>query len=317
MKRVLISGGTGFIGSALARRLQNQCEVVVTTRDSARAAARYGPDAPEFIEVGVPLSDKDAEQLTAAAESVDVVFNLSGSPGAVHSNSDPLLSLAVGCADQLRFLHACTATGRRPHVVFASTRLVYGRVHQNPVAESHPLSPQSFYAAHKLCVENYHSVFALQGALTYTNCRIANPFGIDLGVNPSVEYSFLNQMIRKGVDLIPIRLFGDGGQLRDYIYIEDLVDALILCGVNQDARNRTFNIGSGIGVSIADTARHIAELTGTAIEFIPWPDGYKSVETGDFVTCIEALKTLGFSPRFALGEGLAACVEMTRRTPHA
>ena len=104
--------------------------------------------------------------LRESVRNAELVFNVSGSSGAVSSNQNPLASLRENCAWQLEFLNACSTVNRRLHVVFASTRLVYGKPHSLPVGETHPLSPESMYAAHKLCIEHYHQIYALQKAIT-------------------------------------------------------------------------------------------------------------------------------------------------------
>lgn len=288
----------------MAKRLAVNAEVVVLSRNSTEASARLNFPGIRVVE----MAGADPGRLSKLLDGVDVVFNLAGSAGAVRSNSNPADSLASICEFQMGFLEACASAKSRPHVVFASTRLVYGRPERLPVTENHPLNPQSFYAAHKLCVEHYHQIFAQRGTMSFTVCRISNPFGVDCGVRPSREYGFLNQMIRAGVEGRPLRIFGDGEQLRDYIFIEDLLDALMMCGTNPIARNETFNIGSGAGVSIQQAARVVAQCTGAQVERVPWPQGYIEVETGDFINGIGKVEDLlGFRPR----HGFLEAVEKT------
>jgi nucleoside-diphosphate-sugar epimerase len=309
MRKAVISGGTGFVGSALARRLAS-CghDVVVLTRDAARANSNE--PGVRVVEVGL---QPDPVRLAKILRGSQVVYNLAGTEGAVRSNRAPAASLQSSCAWQLAFLEACAASESKPHVVFASTRLVYGRPEGLPVDETHPVSPQSFYAAHKLAVEHYHQIYSQRNDVSYTVARISNPFGVDRSPRPSTEYSFLNQLIRAAVEGRPLTIFGDGRQLRDYIYIEDLVDALALCGTHPMARNDVFNVGSGNGVSICEAARAVADLTGARLEFVPWPDGYIDVETGDYVSGIaKAEKLLGFRPRWTIRDGLTEAVASAR-----
>lgn len=294
MQTVLISGGTGFIGSALARRLSGSARVIVLSRQPADG--QVSQDAFE----------------SAVAEA-GLVFNLAGTSGAVASNLDPAESLATSNAWQLRFLAACAKSPERPRVVFASSRLVYGKPESLPVGESHPVHPDSFYATHKLCIEHYHRIFAQHGGMSYTICRISNPYGLDLGAHPSQEYGFLNRMVRWAVEGSPLKIFGEGTQLRDYIFIDDLVDALLLCGREEAARNETFNIGSGVGTSIVEAAREVSAQSGAAIEHVPWPAGYIDVETGDFVNNIgKARARLGFVPRVSFAEGISRTITASR-----
>ena len=186
----------------------------------------------------------------------------------------------------MEFLNACSTVHHRLHVVFASTRLVYGKPRSLPVGESHPVSPDSMYAAHKLCIEHYHQIYALQGAITYTICRISNPYGRDER-GPGKNCSVLNQMIQTALSHKPLTIFGNGKQLRDYIHIHDLVRALLLCGEHQAAVNEVFNIGSGEDVSMVDAALQMGSIADAPVVFLPGQNLNKLVETGDFVNSIE------------------------------
>jgi nucleoside-diphosphate-sugar epimerase len=191
----------------------------------------YDADPSQIVEVL-------AEHIARSA----VVFNFAGVSGAVRSNADPLASLDGNCRIQALFLKACELARTCPHVVLASSRLVYGKPSCLPVPETAAVMPQSMYAAHKLCVENYHKIGADLGVLTYSICRISNPYGLH---EPSVrqDYGFISNLIQCGINGEPLRVFGDGNQIRDYIHISDLISVLRLCGSHADARNEVFNIG--------------------------------------------------------------------------
>jgi len=275
---------------------------VLTRKDSYGLAQRY--PKLQILETGFSMDSNSQAVLRASVRNADLVFNVSGSSGAVSSNQDPLASLQENCAWQLEFLDACSNAGNRLHVVLASTRLVYGRPLSLPVGEAHPLSPESMYAAHKLCTEHYHQIYALQGAITYTICRISNPYGRDERGSRK-NHGILNQMIHAALSHKPLTIFGDGKQKRDYIHINDLVRALLLCGEQQAAVNEIFNIGSGEGVSMVDAALQIGSIADAPIMFSPWPELYRRVETGDFVNNIDkAHRLLGFIPEFSFRQGI-------------
>jgi nucleoside-diphosphate-sugar epimerase len=232
------------------------------------------------------------------------VFDLAGSSGAAASNRDPIASLDANCRQHLEFFEACRAARTGPHVVFSSSRLVYAPAVTLPVNEAAPLAPQSAYAVHKLCIERYLSIYATAGVLTFTVARISNPFGPD---EPARDYGFVNALIARARAGLPLRLFGDGRQLRDYIYIPDLVDALTRCAGRPAAVNETFNIGSGFGISMATAARRICERAASVspLECLPWPAEYARVESGDYVADIsKAVAALGYVPRFGFDAGL-------------
>lgn len=305
MKRhVLVWGGAGFIGGALLEALikGGDSVTVLSRKDSYGLGQRY--PRLRILETGFSMDSNAKAVLRESVRNAELVFNVSGSSGAVSSNQNPSANLRENCAWQLEFLNECSTAGHRLHVVLASTRLVYGKPRSLPVGEAHPLSPESMYAAHKLCTEHYHQIYAMQGAITYTICRISNPYGRDER-RSGKNHCVLNQMIQTALSHKPLTIFGDGKQIRDYIHIRDLVEALLLCGEQQAAVNEVFNIGSGEGVSMLDAAMQIASIADAPVVFSPWPELYKLVETGDFVNSIEkARRLLGFVPKFTFDQGI-------------
>jgi UDP-glucose 4-epimerase len=256
----------------------------------------------------VELPDGDRSRaFDSALDGVDAVFNLAGASGAVSSNRNPIESLESNCRVQLEFLAACERAAAAPHVIFASTRLVYGPSGRQPVHEGWPVEPLSMYAAHKLCVEHYHQIASRRQALTHTICRISNPYGEDRSAS-SKGYGFVNAMIDRAASGQRITLFGDGRQLRDYIHVDDLTMMLRLCAEREQARNTVLNIGFGSSIALCDAADQIHRTFGGGpIAFCPWPDEYDAVEAGDFVmNTSRAQQLLGFSPRYDFATGLNA-----------
>jgi UDP-glucose 4-epimerase len=303
-RHILVWGGTGFIGGALLAALvkAGNTVTVLTRKDVCGLAESY--PTIRVLETGFSIDSIAREVFKKSVQNADVVFNVAGSSGAVVSNQDPVASLQDNCLWQLAFLDACSVASHSLHVVFASTRLVYGRRLSLPVAEDHPLCPESMYAVHKLCVEHYHQIYGAQGAITFTICRISNPYGWD-ECGMKKNHGVLNQMIQTALSHRPLTIFGDGKQMRDYIHIHDLVQALLLCGDCPSAVNEVFNIGSGEGVSMVDAAFHIGRIANAPVAFSTWPEVYKMVETGDFVNNIDKARTLlGFTPTFGFKQGI-------------
>ena len=299
----LVWGARGFIGRALVSHLHAAGWRV---RTLTRSLAPEWPWPDDVEPVELPAHDR-ARAFARALDGVAVVFNLAGSSGAVASNQHPVESLDSNCRVQLEFLAACERAAGPVHVVLASTRLVYGPSGSHAVDESWPVRPRSIYAAHKLCVEHYHQIAAERRRVSYTICRISNPYGED-PTAPSKGYGFVNAMIHRAAAGQAITLFGDGGQLRDYIHIEDLTTMLRLCAERKQARNTVLNIGFGGSIAIRDAANEIRRAFGGGpIEFCPWPDEYEAVEGGDFVMDISRARTaLGCSPRRDFTSGIRA-----------
>jgi UDP-glucose 4-epimerase len=296
-------GARGFIGQHLVPALLARgARVTVLARTAVDAAPP--PWAERVVWHALhPHGDARADFADAIADAA-VVYNLAGSPAAVVSNRQPLVSLDSSCRLQLEFLDACAASGLKPHVVFASSRLVYAGKGTAPVRETDTVAPLSMYAAHKLCTEHYHRIYALADAITYTIARISNPFGEDEQAEAK-SHGIVNALIARARRGLPMTLFGRGRQLRDYVYIRDLVDGLIRCAERPEARNQVFNIGCGRSVSMFEAAELIRNRVGGSIEFRPWPAAYQSVESGDFVADIsKAGALLGYVARWDLASGL-------------
>lgn len=295
-------GSRGFIGRHLVTHLlANDWNVRVLARPVWQPAAPWADDVDWAVIDGADRS----RSFERALDGVSAVFNLAGSSGAVASNNDPFESLESNCALQLHFLDACARSASTPHVVFASSRLVYAQAGTEPITERHPVEPASIYAAHKLCIESYHRVFAQRRALTFTVCRISNPYGWDEKA-PGKAHGFVNALIHRALAGQPLTLFGNGVQLRDYLYIGDLVRLLRLCAEREEARNEVLNIGVGASVSIADAARVIQRAFGGGpIEWRPWPAEYLAVESGDYVADVgKAREVLGCAAAHDFASGI-------------
>jgi nucleoside-diphosphate-sugar epimerase len=316
-RRVLVWGAYGFMGRHLVDRLLAEgVALSILTRERGRYAAASWDSLPAGEAVTrFEIGGRDAQSVfREAAASADLIFNFAGANGAVRSNQNPVQSADENSRVQVQFLQACAQAGHRPHIVFSSSRLVYGRPRALPVAEDHPLAPRSFYAANKLCCEDYHRAFAANGSITFTICRISNAFGRDPECRRK-DHGVINTFVEKALSGEPLKLFGDGSQLRDYIYIDDLLEALIRCGTHGSARNETFNVGRGEGIRLRDAVEEIQKAAGgPPIEFQPWPADFEKVESGDYVSEIAKLRSaVGFSPNYSFRSGLAEYVAQRRR----
>ncbi len=311
LPRALVWGGAGFIGSHLVSRLLTlPCQVTVLVRRGTSCPFAWRP-AVCWQELP---SHRDRAVYREAAASADVIFNLAGSSGAVASNEDIAGSLEANGRAQVEFLEACRETRCQPHVVLASSWLVYGRTGDGPTDERHPVNPRSAYAIHKYSAERYHAIFADRGALTFTVCRISNPYGWDHAAERK-RHGVLNTFITRAVRGLPLTIFGDGSQLRDYLHVSNLVDALVRCGFNSAARNQVFNIGRGVSVSLRDAARTLEELAGVQVSCQPWPDEYAHVESGDYVADVRLVRDrLGFTCAHDLRSGLLVSLKAAERS---
>ena len=307
---VLVWGALGFLGQHLVQQLlERGANVSVLCRPRMLYPAPSWAQQVAWYELN---GRNDEVTLRAAVASASIIYNLAGSSGAVASNLNPMESLQANCAAQLKFLSACEQAGNRPHVIFASSWLVYDIQESGAVSETHPVAPRSMYAAHKLCIESYLRIFQLRNKIDYTICRISNPYGCDPG-KPTKGYKILNSFVNSALAGSPICLFGDGRQLRDFVYIADLTEGFLLCG-RPLARNEVFNLSHGTSYSLEEAVRLIMEMAGqTTVKFEPWPAEYYAVEPGSYVADVEKARTLlGFQARTVLREGLEQTVRQFR-----
>jgi nucleoside-diphosphate-sugar epimerase len=304
-RRVLVIGGLGFIGTRLTRRLADAGAQVTVMN---RSLARHHEAASSLTDAGVDVVEgdlRDADKVRASVAGQDVVFNLAGQSGAVRSMEDPWTDLDVNCRGNLVLLEALRTENRSARLVFVSSRLAYGSGGAEPVDEDRTPDPLCVHAVHKLAAEQYLRLYRRVYGLNVAIARLTNPYGPG---QPAARtaYGVVNRMIHLALSGEALPIYGDGRQRRDYIYIDDAVDALLRMAETPVGDGRIYNVGSGHGTAIVDMARAVIEIAGGGrIGFIPWPAVAEQIETGDFVADIGRIqRELGWAPRVSLADGL-------------
>jgi len=314
-KRILITGGLGMIGSSLARLLV-PLGAKVTILDALLplyGGNRYNLQGIED-RVEVTVGDvRDPAAVEAAIAGRDVIFHLAAQVSYIDSLTDPLLDLDINCRGSLLLLEACKKLNRPARIVFTGSRMQYGRIAYNPVDEHHPAEPLMTYGIHKLAVEKYHLMYFQNYGLPTSCVRISNPYGPRQQMKHG-KYGIINWFVRLAMTGQPIRVFGDGAQVRDYIYVEDVARALLAVGAATDAAGEVFNVGSGRGVSFIAMVEEVLRAVGTGrVERVPWPKDYQNVETGDFVANVgKIFSRLGWRALVDLPEGIRRTVAYYR-----
>jgi UDP-glucose 4-epimerase len=307
-RRVLVVGGLGFIGGNVSRRLAGAGAAVTVITPSR---TRHADDAGELERAGIAVVEGDVRNtaaMSAAVAGQDVVVNLAGQSGAARSMHDPWTDLDVNCGGALSLLEALRAANRDVKVVFTGSRLEYGRVGSAPVGETRDVDPLCVHAIHKLTVERYLTLYRRLFGIRSVTARLTNPYGPGQP-RARTAYGVVNRMIHLALSGDAVPIYGDGRQRRDYIYIDDAVDALLALAAN-DAAEGVYNVGTGVGTPIVEMAQAIVAIAGGGrIERTAWPPLDEQIETGDFVADVSRIRRdVGWCPTVELADGLRRTV---------
>lgn len=306
-KRVLITGGLGFIGSNLAIKLV-ELGADVTLVDSL--IPTYGGNLwnvePIKDKVRINISDvRDPFAMKYLVSGQDFLFNLAGQTSHVDSMQDPATDLAINVQAQLHILEACRHHNPEVKIVFASTRQVYGRPQQIPVKEDHPLSPVDINGVHKLAAEQYHRLFNNIYGVRAVILRLTNTYGPRMRV-VDARQTFLGIWIRRLLEGEPILIYGDGKQLRDYNYVDDVVDALLIAAWNDNCCGEVLNLGSREVFSLTKTAEVFLKFHPDGqMKYVPFPEDRLVIDIGDYQgDCSRIQKVLGWSEKTSFEDGM-------------
>jgi len=306
-RRVLITGGLGFIGSTLAHRLVALGDRV-TLVDSL--IPEYGGNLRNIhgIEdsVHVNISDvRDSHSMRYLIQGQDVLFNLAGQTSHLDSMADPYTDLDINCTAQLSMLEACRNYNPDVKVIFASTRQVYGKPEYLPVDESHPIRPVDVNGINKVAGESYHLLYHSVYGIRTVVLRLTNTYGPRMRVKDARQ-TFLGIWVRLAIEGKPIKVFGDGLQVRDFNYVDDVVDALLLAADDDAADGQIFNLGASDPISLMETAELlVAANGGGSFELVPFPGDRKAIDIGDYYGDFGLMtSSLRWTPKTRLEDGL-------------
>ena len=305
--KVLITGGLGFIGSSLARRLV-ELEAQVTLVDSL--IPEYGGNFFNIHDiqdqVTVNITDvRDPYAMKYLIQGQNYLFNLAGQTSHLDSMKDPQTDLAINASAQLSILETCRHHNPEIKLIFASTRQLYGKPDYLPVDETHPIRPVDVNGINKLAGEWYHLLYNNVYQIRACALRLTNTYGPGMRVKDARQ-TFLGIWIRNLIEGKPILVYGDGTQLRDFNYVDDVVDALLLAAIQPEADGEVFNLGSREYINLKDLAQMLVDFYPTGkYEVVPFPTDLKAIDIGDYYSdYTKAEKHLGWSPKITLKEGL-------------
>ncbi len=311
-KRVLITGGCGFIGSNLARRLVHE-GAQVTLIDSLLPT--YGGNLVNIADirdlVWLNIADvRDTHAMTYLLDGQDYLFNLAGQTSHLDSMTDPTADLEINSKAQLAILEAVRIVNPRLRIVFASTRQIYGRPQYLPVDEVHPIEPVDVNGINKWAGESFHLLYSRVYGIPTTCLRLTNTYGPAMRVRDARQ-TFLGIWLKNLLAGAPIDVFGDGLQLRDFNYVDDVVEALLLAATVEAAVGAVMNLGSNETIGLADLAAMLVEIHGSGEwRLVPFPADRKAIDIGDYYSDFsKARSTLGWQPEVALRQGLRRSID--------
>ena len=311
----MITGGLGFIGSNLARALVDLGANVLLV-DSL--IPDYGGNLFNIDGVAdrVHVNVADIRQQTTMNYLVrdrDVIFSLAGQVSHIDSMRDPYTDLEINCRSQLTVLEACRNHNPNVKVVFAGTRQVYGKPDSLPVTENHLVRPTDVNGINKAAGEYYHLVYNNVFGVRATALRLTNIYGPRQLVRHNRQ-GFIAWFVRLVVEDKEIQIFGDGLQLRDFVFVDDAADAFLRAGATDAVNGQVFNVGGAQPISHLELVTLLIETAGTgSYRLVEWPPDKKVIDIGSFYADSTRFQTTtGWAPSMTLRDGLAQTIAYYR-----
>jgi UDP-glucose 4-epimerase len=315
-KSILITGGLGFIGSNLARRLVD-LGARVTLVDSM--IPDYGGNLFNIAgyedRLRVNIADvRDPYSMRALVRGQHILFNLAGQVSHIDSMHDPFTDLEINARSPLSILEACRHENPTVKVIYAGTRQQYGKPQYLPLDEDHLQNPTDINGVNKLAGEWYHMVYYNAYGLRTASLRLTNTYGPRQLLKHNRQ-GFIGWFVRLAVEGKTIQLYGDGKQLRDLCYVDDTVDAFLRVGVAEEANGQVYNLGGQAPISLYDLAHQIVQLAGKGrVELAPWPEDRKRIDIGDVYSSYKRIQgALSWEPTTPLEDGLARMIGYYRQ----
>ncbi len=307
---VLITGGLGFIGSTLAHRLV-EFGSKVTLVDSL--IPEYGGNISNIKgingKVVVNIADvRDEHSMRFLVKGRDIIFNLAGTLSHIDSMRDPYTDLQINCVSQLSILESCRKNNPEVKILFAGTRGQYGRASLLPVDEKHPMNPTDVNGINNIAGESYHILYNNVYGIRACSLRLTNTFGPRHQMRHHRQ-GIINWFVRLILEGREIKLFGDGQQIRDANFVDDVVDAFLLAGASEEVNGQVYNLG-GTPTSLLQVAQVLVELWGGTYSVVPFPPEMKPIEIGDYIADWSKISdALGWRPGVDIKEGLKRTLE--------
>ena len=314
-RRVLITGGLGFIGSNLAARLValGADVLLVDSLEPAYGGNLFNIDAIQH-DLRLNISDvRDTSSMHYLVQDREVIFNLAGQVSHIDSMRDPYTDLEINCRSQLSILEACRKHNPAVKVVFAGTRQIYGKPDHLPVTEDHLVRPIDVNGINKAAGEYYHLVYNNVFGIRSCSLRLTNVYGPRQLIKHNRQ-GFIAWFIRLAVEDREIQIYGDGSQLRDFVYVDDVVEAFLRAGESDRCNGEVFNVGGSGPVSLRELVELLIDVAGTGrVRYVDWPNDRKSIDIGGFYAdSTKFMRAVGWTRQVGLRNGLGRTVRFYR-----
>lgn len=314
-KKILVTGGLGFIGSNLTIKLVD-LGADVTIVDALIPS--YGGNLFNIKPVGdkiklVKGDIRDKKIIDRLVKGKDIIFNLAGTLSHIDSMSDPMTDLEINCRAQLSLLESVRKFNPSVKIIFAGTRNQYGKAWKLPVDENHPQEPTDINGINNIAAEKYHLLYTRVYGIATVSLRMTNTFGPRHQMKHPRQ-GVLNWFVRKILDGEKIILFGDGKQVRDVNYIDDVISALLSIGQSQKGWGEAYNVG-GAPTSLLDFVKKAIRIHGKgSYQLKPFPSERKKIEVGDYIASWKKIKkTYGWKPKAGLEEGIKKTIDYYKK----
>jgi UDP-glucose 4-epimerase len=313
-RKVLVTGGLGFIGSNLCRTLADLGAKVLAV-DSL--LPDYGGNFFNLSgyeeKVKINIADVRGHGMEYLVKGQEVLFNLAGQVSHLDSMTDPFTDLEINCRSQLSILEAVRKGNPELKIVYAGTRQVYGKAQRLPVDEGHLLNPTDVNGINKISGEMYHLVYHSVYGIRASSLRLTNTYGPRQLIRHNRQ-GFIGWFVRKAALGEEIQIFGDGAQKRDFNHVDDVVDAFLRAGAMPASDGQIFNLGGDAPLSLLDLVKVLLEVSGGgSYRLVPFPEERKRIDIGDFHADTRKVRsTLGWAPKVPLARGLAETVAYYR-----
>ncbi len=315
-KRTLITGGMGFIGSNLAHRLVSLGARVsiVDSGDSSMGANPFNL-ADILNQVDLKVADlRDDQVIERMIAGQEYLFNLAGQASHAGSMEDPLADLEINARCQLSIVEACRKHNPGIKIIYAGTRQSYGQVRQLPIDESHPIDPVDYNGISKRTGELYHLVAHRIFGLNACSLRMTNVYGPRMRCRDG-HLNFIGLWIRRIIEGKPIPVYGQGTQIRDPNFVDDVIEAMLLAAASPISNGQVYNLGGLEAVRLIDLADRMIETAGGGSRVLkPFPEARRRIDIGDYQANFSKIqRQLGWQPRVALTEGLSRTIDFFRQ----